>query len=286
VIEVKDRIPTYPGRIKLIPVPGQANTYDMVRADEPIEPGTPINRALFQMFIDEVNAIRQQVDDKLFELSQRVPVGNLANGSLIGLYENGVLVTYIKVRDGYRASLNSSEKTNPLVVRLNSVAMMPKFAADQSTAYDGSALDLWLNNEFFSTLDAATQGVMPTTYLQAPDKNDDIQYYNKKVFVLSLADYGLEQPHSLYYSFGYDVGYFSSGTHRVANYEGTPSAQHTRDSSNMLKQTAVILADGSVASVATTTVAGVRPAFTLPPTFEVTAGVPSTENVMATAEVI
>lgn len=47
MIEVLDRVPTYPGRVKLIPVPGQADTYDMVRADEPIEPGTPINKALF-----------------------------------------------------------------------------------------------------------------------------------------------------------------------------------------------------------------------------------------------
>ena len=46
MIEVKDRIPTYPGRVKLTPVAGQANTYDMVRADSPVEPGTPINKAL------------------------------------------------------------------------------------------------------------------------------------------------------------------------------------------------------------------------------------------------
>ena len=47
MIEMKDRIPTYPGRVKMVPVAGQANTYDMVRADEPVEPGTPINKALF-----------------------------------------------------------------------------------------------------------------------------------------------------------------------------------------------------------------------------------------------
>jgi hypothetical protein len=45
MIEVIDRIPTYPGRVKLIPVPGQADTYDMVRADAPIVQGTPINKA-------------------------------------------------------------------------------------------------------------------------------------------------------------------------------------------------------------------------------------------------
>lgn len=48
MIEVKDRIPTYPGRVRMTPVEGQPNTYDMVRADEPIEPGTPINKTLFE----------------------------------------------------------------------------------------------------------------------------------------------------------------------------------------------------------------------------------------------
>ena len=44
---VVDRIPTYPGRVKLTPVSGQTNTYDLVRADQPIEEGTPINKVLF-----------------------------------------------------------------------------------------------------------------------------------------------------------------------------------------------------------------------------------------------
>ena len=44
---VVDRIPTYPGRVTLTPVSGQTNTYDLVRADQPVEEGTPINKALF-----------------------------------------------------------------------------------------------------------------------------------------------------------------------------------------------------------------------------------------------
>ena len=51
MIEVLDRVPTHPGRVKLIPVEGQANTYDMVRADEPIVEGTPINKALFDSVV-------------------------------------------------------------------------------------------------------------------------------------------------------------------------------------------------------------------------------------------
>lgn len=46
-VEVKDRIPTYPGRVKLTPVSGQTDTYTLERADMPIDPGTPMNKLLF-----------------------------------------------------------------------------------------------------------------------------------------------------------------------------------------------------------------------------------------------
>ena len=41
---MQDRVPLYPGRVKLSPVAGQNNTFDMVRADEPTQPGTPLNK--------------------------------------------------------------------------------------------------------------------------------------------------------------------------------------------------------------------------------------------------
>ena len=42
---MKDRISRYPGRVELTPVPGQPNVFDLHRADEPIEEGTPLNKA-------------------------------------------------------------------------------------------------------------------------------------------------------------------------------------------------------------------------------------------------
>ena len=42
---MRDRVPLYPGRVKMTPVSGQANTYDMVRADDPTQAGTPLNKA-------------------------------------------------------------------------------------------------------------------------------------------------------------------------------------------------------------------------------------------------
>ncbi len=66
-IPVVDRIPTYPGRVKLTPVSGQTNTYDLERADLPIEEGTPINKALF--------------DSKAYGLSESVTVYVSKSGS-------------------------------------------------------------------------------------------------------------------------------------------------------------------------------------------------------------
>lgn len=42
---MQNRVPTYPGRVTLTPVAGKANTYDMARADEPTQAGTPLNKA-------------------------------------------------------------------------------------------------------------------------------------------------------------------------------------------------------------------------------------------------
>lgn len=42
---MKDRVSRYPGRVRLTPVAGQEGLYDMERADEPAEPGTPLNKA-------------------------------------------------------------------------------------------------------------------------------------------------------------------------------------------------------------------------------------------------
>ena len=44
---MKDRIPTYPGRVKIVPVEGKTNVYDMTRADNPTQDGTPLNKTTF-----------------------------------------------------------------------------------------------------------------------------------------------------------------------------------------------------------------------------------------------
>ena len=71
LIPVEDRVSTYPGRVQLTPVSGQTNVYDMSRADEPVQEGTPLNKAL--------------LDQKAYTLTEDVtvyvsPTGSDADG--------------------------------------------------------------------------------------------------------------------------------------------------------------------------------------------------------------
>ena len=49
---MQDRISLYPGRVKLTPVSGQDNVYDMTRQDNPTTEGTPLNKST--LLTDEV----------------------------------------------------------------------------------------------------------------------------------------------------------------------------------------------------------------------------------------
>ena len=48
---IVDRVPKYAGRIKLTPVSGQPDLFTMIRADEPIVEGTPLDKATLDSII-------------------------------------------------------------------------------------------------------------------------------------------------------------------------------------------------------------------------------------------
>ena len=111
---VVDRIPTYPGRVKLTPVSGQTNTYDLVRADQPIEAGTPINKVLF--------------DQKAYTLTGDVTVyvattGNdvTGDGTSAAPYATiqKALDSLPKWLDGYSATISIAAGTYNELIRVN-----------------------------------------------------------------------------------------------------------------------------------------------------------------------
>ena len=77
---MKDRIPTYPGRVRLIPVAGQENTYDIVRADEPQQEGTPLNKSTLLSDTTksalELTQSDPTVDDALAKIKNLIDAAN------------------------------------------------------------------------------------------------------------------------------------------------------------------------------------------------------------------
>lgn len=49
--DIRDRVPTYAGRVRLKAVDGQHDMFDMERADEPAEAGTPLDKATLDSII-------------------------------------------------------------------------------------------------------------------------------------------------------------------------------------------------------------------------------------------
>ena len=241
MIEVIDRVPTYPGRV---------------------------NKALFESIASVIEATVHAVDNKLFELAQRVTVGSLAVGSVFGLYENGVLVPYLKISTSY-------EKTErALVIRLDCAKMETFSVAPEAGAYSGGKIDRWLTGEFYNSLDTATQSVLADTTLGMYDYSS----IKRKVFLLDSTEYGF---------WGFNG--FNAGNAVTDYFEGNPGRipQWCRDSSTSSRKANAISVTGTLLELDSfTELAGVRPAMTLPTDFEVIAGMPSTANTMATAEVI
>lgn len=288
MIEVKDRIPTYPGRVRMTPVAGVANTYDMVRADEPIEPGTPINKALFDSFTNEIIALRTQVNDTLYDISHRALIGDLVAGTEIVLEENGIMVPFIKIQQNYEGAAGS------LVLRKHCVTKMP-LVNPGDTNYPDCKVDIWLNNDYFSTLGATVQAVAleaavdcRVTSYSGGGSSSMTSTYRKKVFLLSPYEIGLTGSYE-----GERIAYFNNAERRTATFDGIKTDCYTRTftynpySTNTMVASIVTTA-GSEREVTNPTEykAGIRPVLFLPNSYEVTVGVPSTGNTMATAEVI
>ena len=96
---MRDRVPTYPGRVVLTPVAGQPNTYDMTRADEPTQLGDPLNKA---------NLLQDTVAQMfgLFNTSVPNDVFNfLGKFNLHWWMANGYIAPYYTLGESYEAKV-------------------------------------------------------------------------------------------------------------------------------------------------------------------------------------
>lgn len=80
MIDPQNRVPLYPGRVTMTPVSGQANTYDMERADQPTQEGTPLNRDTLR---------KLQADIRTYPIASGQ---SISAGDVVDIDENGELV--------------------------------------------------------------------------------------------------------------------------------------------------------------------------------------------------
>lgn len=96
-----DRVSRYPGRVKMVPVPGQPNVYDMTLADEPTVAGTKLNKA--NLLSDQVSSLLGATTPNLAfqKLKQLVDTAQstasakcrIAQGSYVGTGELSKTIT-------------------------------------------------------------------------------------------------------------------------------------------------------------------------------------------------
>lgn len=172
---MKDRTPRYPGRVKLNPVSGQANVYDMSRADQPIEDGTPINKST--LLTDETAhlleiKIENPTPDDAFSHIARNFTGD--GGMNINLLEEAIHMKYCKV-------LTLQEESTKESVFLSDAAwsLGCKSTSNGWTVIAKNSLDAPNLIQFQSTLSNGTAKNFSLEIGQSffPARNDAVSYH-------------------------------------------------------------------------------------------------------------
>lgn len=288
MIEVFDRVPTYPGRVKLTPVAGQENTYDMVRDDAPTEAGTPINRTLFESIRKDLTALQINVSDIINDHAFKTTISNVVAGTEFVLFEGGIRVPFIKLAGEYGGTGRS------LVIRkhIYKLDMLTNSTSAAWNKYASSRTDNWLNNEttgYLAQLDPAVLAAIIKVPVEVSSGGDyaSMSTIQRKAFLLSMNEYGLLGADANYYE-GDTIAYFNTDKKRVAQYNGAADDHWTRTPVDSESDRSVCINSTGDYNYrnAYDYIAGIRPAFTLPADFEIDLSVPNTSNTMATAEMI
>lgn len=286
MIEVIDRNPTYPGRVKMTPVAGQENTFDMVRADVPVEPGTPLNRALFESIRVDVAALQNSVSNIINDHAYKTTIGSIVVGTEFVLYEGGIRVPFIKLTNEYGGTARS------LIIRKDAYKVDTLTASGQGSSYENCKSDLWLNDEvsgYLSQLGANVRSAITAVPVEINTAGpyQAMATINRKAFLLSRREYNVYQQKEALYE-GDVVPYFNTDARRIAKYNGAAVNHWTRSPiiGESSSSTCINTAGGYISQIAYSATAGIRPAFTLPSDFEIDLSVANTANVNATAEVI
>lgn len=220
---MQDREPTYPGRVTLTPVYGLANTYDMERADRPLQEGTPLNKA--SLLKDATAALYGKTaeavpDDMLSVLSKSVlaqttgkytrHVGTNADrpvGSTVTLNVGGKSYEFIVVQQGKPSSLYDDSCNGTWLLMKDCYTQ--RIYSSNGAEYYNSSIDAWLNDDFINSLDVKdTVKTVKIPYrLKAGSTISGANGLSRKAFLPSYRELGGTKAYS---ETGAMLEYFSS----------------------------------------------------------------------------
>ena len=278
MIDVHDRVPLYPGRVKMTPVSGQANVYDMVRADQPQKDGTPLHRNTFRRMQADIrtypiatgNSVTAgDVVDVVNALAPVTkPLGEYTEGDVVQLNEGGVPVDFYVAKHDYEAALNGSGRT--LLVRKLSDNNSGNDYVWNSSSFNnlsGSTIDTTLNNTYKARFDKSVQVAMATTKFYYTIGNGDasIGTLERSIFLLSNTEIGGTQ--ESYLNIEGETLPIASVL-KTSNVDNYSRSVVTTNAQSVMYFTA----SGGHGSLVANKARAARPCFTLPNTFLIDTG--------------
>lgn len=291
---MQDREPTYPGRVTLTPVYGMANTYDMERADQPLQEGTPLNKAnllkdataaLFgktnaAVPDDILNLLSKSTLAQIEEKYTKTTIGTLAVGKTITLNVSGTPKEFIVVHQGKPSSLYD-DSCNGTWLLMKDIYENRAWHSSKSNSYKASTIHSYLNSTFLGLLDSNIQEAVKQVkipYVNGTGGSAVASGANglpAKIFLLSGYEVGWTTSDNSYLPVdGAKLDYFtaSSGgnSKRIANFNGSASYWFLR--SPYTTRTDIVWGvgyDGVHNTDAPSNSKGIRPALVLPSTFAI-----------------
>mgnify|MGYP004700124981 CR=1 FL=1 len=291
---MKDRVPLYPGRVTLTPVSGQANTYDLTRADSPTQEGTPLNKAsllkdataaLFgktnaAVPDDILNLLSKSALAQIEEKYTKTTIGTLAVGKTITLNVGGTPKEFIVVHQGKPSSLYDGSCSGTWLL-MKDIYENRQWHSSNSNSYKASTIHSYLNSTFLGLLDSNIQEAVKQVkipYVNGTGGSAVASGANglpAKIFLLSGYEVGWTTSDNNYLPVdGAKLDYFtaSSGgnSKRIANFNGSASYWFLR--SPYTPRTDIVWGvgyDGVHNTDAPSNSKGIRPALILPSTFAI-----------------
>ena len=292
---MQDRVPLYPGRVTLTPVSGQANTFDLVRADQPTQEGTPLNKA--SLLKDATAALFGKTnaavpDDILSLLSKstlaqikekytKTTIGTLAVGKTITLNISGKAKEFIVVHQGKPSSLYDGSCSGTWLL-MKDIYENRVWQSGNINKYESSDIHAYLNSTFLNLFDSNIKDAIKQVKIpyrkNGGSGGTDQSGANglpAKIFLLSGYEVGWTTSDNGYFPVdGSKLDYFaaSSGgnSKRIANFNGSAALWWLRSPyTGNTYSVWLVHSDGSYISDRASSSHGIRPALILPSTFAV-----------------